>query len=475
MEKKAHTLFPFSEVGKGSSVVIYGAGDVGQAFYWQIISSGYCRLAGWLDKQWASSPKLFMPFICEDDLSHIQYDHLVIAITNDNVRAEITTKLQGIGVGPEKIVHAHDCPLQYTIRHPSDAGRDAPDSFLRLLAAECGIKLNADAEPTLPREQTKGGPSLRPPRRYNIGIVGAGRHAQTMALCIKRRFADACLYGVVSRDMGKARNFAAAYDIPHVYGSCLEMAQEKAIDLVHICTPVEMHYEQTKLFLRHQKHVLCEKPFARNKAEAEDMISLARREGLLLAEGMWPRYMPMAQKLAEIIQSGVIGPISSMSASLFYPGLRPAVFPEVGCYLVALAALVLGKDLRGLSVSRAASDTESYDVFTANLIWDNAVATLSCGDGASDRVAYIYGKKGFIAVEDANEYRVINVYALASPSSEPARLVARYDMSPGYEYEVRACLDAIASNKIETTLYRHEDILFGMEALDEIRRQLIGI
>ena len=100
-------------------------------------------------------------------------------------------------------------------------------------------------------------------------------------------------------------------------------------DRVYIATPNFAHYDNTIACLQHGKAVLCEKPFALNYTQAKEMIELATEKHILLAEAMWMRYQPLAAKIIELINDGVIGKprlllANKGEADLAPEGLNPA-------------------------------------------------------------------------------------------------------------------------------------------------------
>ena len=141
-------------------------------------------------------------------------------------------------------------------------------------------------------------------RKLRLAILGAGGIARKMAETVNR-MEKVELYAVASRTEEKARQFADTYHASRWYGSYEEMVADDGIDLVYIATPHSHHKEHTMLCLNHNRAVLCEKAFAVNTKEAEDMIRLAKEKNILLAEAMWVRYMPMSFTLKEIIDSDV--------------------------------------------------------------------------------------------------------------------------------------------------------------------------
>ena len=91
---------------------------------------------------------------------------------------------------------------------------------------------------------------------------------------------------VYSRDEERGRAFASRYGVGKVYTSLDELLSDEAIDAVYVASPNALHYEHTMACLAAGKHVLCEKAFASNARQAEDMCHLSREKGLSLMEAM---------------------------------------------------------------------------------------------------------------------------------------------------------------------------------------------
>ena len=125
-----------------------------------------------------------------------------------------------------------------------------------------------------------------------LGILGAGNIARKMAYTVgEMEHVEA--YAVASRDLAKAQAFAKEQNVRKAYGSYEEMVSDPEVDLVYVATPHSHHYQHMMLALEHNKPVLCEKSFTTNARQAEEVIEYGRSKGLLVAEAIWTRYLPM--------------------------------------------------------------------------------------------------------------------------------------------------------------------------------------
>ncbi|NJX17549.1 Gfo/Idh/MocA family protein, partial [Tamlana crocina] len=86
------------------------------------------------------------------------------------------------------------------------------------------------------------------------------------------------------------------------------------LNIVYVATPHSFHHSHTLLCLRAGKAVLCEKPFALNKQQVEEMIAVARQNNVFLMEAMWTPFLPHIKFVKDIIDSERYGKVKSLSA-----------------------------------------------------------------------------------------------------------------------------------------------------------------
>jgi predicted dehydrogenase len=285
-------------------------------------------------------------------------------------------------------------------------------------------------------------------------------------------------FAAAARDKTKAQTFADTYNIPHAYGSYKEMRENPAIDLVYVATLHSFHYEHIKLCLEYGKHVLCEKTFTINAAQAKEVLALGEAKKLLVAEAMWSRHLPIQKTLTEVIRSGVIGKPRALTANLCYPvfGLERLVKPELGggalfdtgIYPITFALLNFGHDIAKID-SAAILHESGVDAAS------NTTLTYSDGRQAAlytsmyckgDKHGVIYGEKGFIDVPNFNNPTFIRVY------DADEKLLAEYARPPqitGFEYEVASCKKAITEGQLECPEMPHAEIIRVMELFDKLR------
>jgi predicted dehydrogenase len=100
-----------------------------------------------------------------------------------------------------------------------------------------------------------------------------------------------------------------ALGLERAYASVDEIAADREITAVHICTPNYVHFEQSAKLLRAGKHVMCEKPLAMDSRESAQLVALAKETGRVDGVAHNLRYYPLCIQAKSLIESGAIGKV----------------------------------------------------------------------------------------------------------------------------------------------------------------------
>lgn len=188
--------------------------------------------------------------------------------------------------------------------------------------------------------------------RPRWGIAATGHIATRFAVGLGE--IGATVTAVASRDQARADAFGDRFAIARRHASYEALAADPEVDVVYVASPHVRHAADTLLFLAGGKHVLCEKPFAVNRAQAEAMVGAARAAGLFLMDAIWTRCLPSYARLRDVLASGAIGTPLVVDADLgmavpFDPTHRlydravgGGATLDLGVYPVQLVSLVLG-------------------------------------------------------------------------------------------------------------------------------------
>ena len=314
---------------------------------------------------------------------------------------------------------------------------------------------------------------------FKLGIIGAGWIAEKMAAALAP-LEDYCVYAIASRSIEKAEAFAKEWNIPKAYGSYEAMVADPYVDLVYIATPHSHHHAHAMLALEHGKHVLVEKAFTANAAEAAELLETARTKGLFITEAIWTRYMPLSHKVKELMESGIIGEPRVLTATLCYmmefkerivrADLCGGALLDLGVYCLNFARMYFGTDIvrTVTNVHLGPTGMDMHESISLSFA-DGKMANLQSGALClNDRQGIINGTEGYIRVDNINCPEVVEVY-------RNYELVARYekpaDMINGYEYQVFECKRCIDSGLLESPLMPHKETLSIMQQMDSLRSE----
>lgn len=128
------------------------------------------------------------------------------------------------------------------------------------------------------------------------------------------------LVGVASGRLENARRVADEFRIPYVTDDWKRMIEEVDADLVAVATPVDQHYPMARAALERGRHVLCEKPFTLNVAQARDLAALARAKGVVHVINHEFRHYPARETLTRWIEEGRLGRVEHLVIRDRIPG-----------------------------------------------------------------------------------------------------------------------------------------------------------
>ena len=316
-------------------------------------------------------------------------------------------------------------------------------------------------------------------KKLKMAILGAGGIASTMAGTISRMEQVEC-YAVGSRSLEKAQAFAQKFGFQKAYGSYEELVKDEEVELVYIATPHSEHYENARLCIRHKKPVLCEKAFTANAKQAKELLDYAKKEKVFITEAMWVRYLPMLQTIRAELADDVIGTPTMLTANLGYlinevprlqrPDLAGGALLDVGVYPINFARMIFGDRIVKISSACTYTDSGVDEQDSITLIYeDGRVAQLAASMlGLSDRRGTIYGTKGFMVIENINNFESLTVY---DTGYRPVKKIERPEQISGYEYEVEACIRALSEGKLECEEMPHSETIRVMELMDALREE----
>ncbi len=315
------------------------------------------------------------------------------------------------------------------------------------------------------------------------GILATGGIATAFASDLRTAGLD--LVAVGSRSQASADEFARRFDIPRAHGSYAALAEDPEVDIIYVATPHPMHHEDARLALQNGKHVLVEKAFTLNRAEAEDLRRLGAENGLLVMEAMWTRYLPHMVRLREIIAEGTLGEIRSVSADhtqslptdpahrLNDLALGGGGLLDLGIYPISFIWDVLGEPVGITATARLIETGADAEVATIMTHANGAISTsLSSSRTVGPNTAVVLGTAARIEI-DRIWYTPTSFRVVAADGAVLERYESQVE-GRGMQYQALAAEGAVAAGDTAGALLplpTAESVAI-MGTLDEIRRQI---
>ena len=240
-----------------------------------------------------------------------------------------------------------------------------------------------------------------------IGVIGTGRIAVRFVPEAKY-VSGVIVSSVYNVNLESAKAFGEKFELD-LYTDNLEEFLEN-VDAVYVASPHETHYEYAKMALERGKHVLCEKPLAFRKTDAEELFRIAHEHGCVLLEAIKTAYCPGFVQMMGIAKSGVIGNICDVEACftrLTAPEMRERKdvlygggFTEFGSHTLLPIMKLMGTNYKEVRFD-SVLDEKGIDLYTkASFVYEHGMALSKSGVGVkSEGQLVISGTKGYILAE----------------------------------------------------------------------------
>ena len=316
--------------------------------------------------------------------------------------------------------------------------------------------------------------------RVRWGILGTGGIASAFTADLQLTDSGVAV-AVGSRSQDSADRFADAFGIASRHASYESLAADPDVDVIYVATPHPMHHDNAILALRAGKHVLVEKPFTMNAAEAREIVRVARERGLFAMEAMWTRFLPHIAVIRDWLAHGVLGNVVTVIADhgqwfaedpafrLFAPELGGGALLDLGVYPVSFASMVLGPPSRIVSMSDPAFT--GVDAQTSMLFgYDSgAQAVLTCTLRAKGPTrAAITGTDARIEIEGT--FYAPAAVTLIPRKGDPVRVEPVHD-GRGLRHQADEVARRLAAGDVESPLMPLDETISIMETIGTVLAQ----
>jgi len=314
-------------------------------------------------------------------------------------------------------------------------------------------------------------------------LLGAGNIAAKFANGLTRTD-QATGLAIGSRNLEKAREFAAKHGLERAYGSYDEVLADPDVDVVYIALPNHLHAEWSIKAAQAGKHILCEKPVTLNTPQLERVLAVVKAQDVFFMEAFMYRCHPQLQKVRELLEAGAIGEVRTLHASFSfnmgpqYDNTRMVNYMgggglmDVGCYCVSFCRWAVGEEpARCRAVAHIGERTRVDEYMAGVLEFPSGpvayfTSGIQCNVPAS---ADIYGSRGSIHIESP---------WLPPESGTPVMLLAdgkaeTFEISLGRDlYENEALHVAEHLEQRQAPAMTWDDSLGQMRALDALRADM---
>ncbi|WP_405606120.1 Gfo/Idh/MocA family protein [Polaribacter sp. Asnod1-A03] len=313
------------------------------------------------------------------------------------------------------------------------------------------------------------------------GIIGPGKIANKFAKDLAT-LENAELVAVASRSKEKAVDFANKYNAEKAYDSYLELAKDSDVDAVYIATPHSFHKEHAILCLQHKKAVLCEKPFAMNLQEVEEMIDVAKENNVLLMEALWTYFLPHYKYVLDIIKSEKFGKVKTLESDfgfynvyntdsrLFKKEVGGGSLLDIGIYPIFAALSSLGNPD---SIKAEATFFENGADSECNVIFNYKTAKAFLRSTLLEKTPTnaIFTLEKAIVIINTRFHEPTTVSIIENGSEE---IIDFNYNTIGYSFETEHFNQLLRENKTESDIMTFDFSLNLIKTLDKVRN-IIGL
>lgn len=325
-----------------------------------------------------------------------------------------------------------------------------------------------------------------------VGLLGAAAIAPSALIKPARETPRVTVTAVAARDRTRAEKFARKHAISRVHASYEALLADPQVDAVYVPLPNGLHAQWTLKALEAGKHVLCEKPFTANRAEAERVEKAANeafaRSGLVVMEAFHYRHHPLAERMQQIVSSGELGEVHHVEAEVCFPlprfndirynyELAGGATMDAGCYAVHVARLLGHGDptVAAAQMLTLRKDRRIDRAMSADLVFQSGATGRVRASMWSRRVLSIQAR----AVGAAAELHVTNFVmpqlyhqlTVRAPRDQGGRLIRR-ERLPRTPSSYACQLSAFAAAVLDgdQIITSATDAVANMSVLDDIYR-----
>lgn len=320
-------------------------------------------------------------------------------------------------------------------------------------------------------------------KKIRFGVIGTSNITEEFlkAGAIVEEFQ---LNAVYSRKKETAEEFAQKNNVKYTFTNLEEMAKSDLIDAVYIASPNAFHCTQGKIFLKNKKHVFCEKPMASNSNEVKEMTELAKRNNVLLMEGMKTTLLPNFKIIKDNLYK--IGKIRRYFASYckyssrydklkegiilnaFKPELSNGAIMDIGVYCIYPMVCLFGepKEIKiNAYMLKSGVDGQGSGLFK----YENMDGVIMYSKISNSYLpSEIQGEKGSIIIDNIHDMEKVTI----KYRNGHIEIISIKQDKENMAHELREFISLINNNMLESKINSHNNSLITSKIMEEMRRQI---
>ena len=314
---------------------------------------------------------------------------------------------------------------------------------------------------------------------YKYGILSTASIIDRFIAGI-RESQDGEVIAIASRTIEKAKASAQRLGIERYYGSYEELFEDEDIDIIYIPTVNGLHYRDCMNALKHHKHVIVEKPFTLTIKEAKELFDYAKQQHCFLMEAQKSVFLPVTQKVKDMIENHIIGNIQyielkagfpqrfdyyhwmydlSMGGGALYGSASYTI--EYLDYLFNPTTMVINGDC-----IKCLTGSDELCHFLLNI--DHhliASSTISMNVGLKNEAVF-YGEKGYIVVDHYWKAKQCDVYL-----NDGTHNHFDFPYQSEFVYEINHIHDCLSKGLLQSPIMNQERTFLSVELVENMYKK----
>ena len=315
---------------------------------------------------------------------------------------------------------------------------------------------------------------------FRYAIMGAAQIANKFCNAVSY-IKDCEVVAVSSKSLERAKDFAERNNIKQYFDNYEKMLVEVKPDCVYIAVTQNAHKELADLCLKYKTPIHCEKAMFLTEADAVDFFGRAEKAGVFTMEAMWSRFLPAQVKAKEWIDSGKIGEVKFIKASIgwkgpndmsnrfFNPALGGGAMYDLTVYCYELSDFLINKPVLDIKSQILKAPTGVDMVDSVTVLYDGAISQMSATFiFPMDETMTIYGTEGKIEIPKIHFAEEALLYDVNK------KLVEHFidTKTPnGFMYEAQEAMECVKKGKIMSDRVPHSLTINCAKFFDEILKQ----